>query len=65
MIIVNSSPEVLNKLNPTRRIHSLIQTTSETPIENKRGKTINGVSGALIPQDPESEDELIARKYKK
>jgi len=43
----------------------LIQTSSETPIENKRGTTINGVSGGLVPQDPESEDELIAKKYKK
>ena len=42
-----------------------IQTTSEKAVLNNKGTTINGVSGALFPQDPESGDEFIAKKYKK
>ena len=42
-----------------------IETTSEKPVLNNEGTTINGISGALAPQDPESGDELNAKKYKK
>ena len=42
-----------------------IQPTSEKPVLNNKGTTINGVSGALVPKDPESGDELNAKKYKK
>lgn len=41
-----------------------IKKASKKPILNK-GTTINGICGTLVPQDPESEEELIAKKYKK
>ena len=68
MMTVNSTfAKSIEQAKPNNKTdsHVNIQTTSETSIENKRGTTINGVSVALVPQDPESEDELIAKKYKK
>ena len=66
MIVNSTFTKSIEQAKPNNKTDSNVNTNDKwKPILNNKGTTINGVSGTFVPQDLESDDELIAKKYKK